>query len=202
MLETATAELTSEPAIARRQDRVLLDIAIGSKAEAAFVNAVIAAAKTVIATVPSGDHANARSSLDLDSTGRRRADGDQRTRIGCSSICSPTIRRRAASNDESVVLFSAPGEGREAIEIARRLLQEAAARRAVRSDGRAAARAADLSRACSNTRSIAPAFRRGSIAAPGGPIRPAARCSRCWRARTKSCRRADSPNTCRSARCR
>ncbi len=28
--------------------------------------------------------------------------------------------------DESVVLFSAPGEGREAIEIARRLLQEAA----------------------------------------------------------------------------
>ena len=31
----------------------------------------------------------------------------------------------AGGQDDSVVLFSAPGEGREAVEIARRLLQEA-----------------------------------------------------------------------------
>ena len=41
-----------------------------------------------------------------------------------------------------------------------------------------------------------------SIAARGAPIRPAARSSRCSRARSRGCRRSGSTSTCRSARCR
>ena len=51
--------------------------------------------------------------------------------------------------------------------------------------------------ACSSTRSAAPVSRRGSTAARAGRIRPVAPSSRFSPARSKSCRRAASPSTCR-----
>ena len=122
MLETATAELLSNPSMLADKTVVLLDIAIGSQAEAAFANAVIASAASTIATVPAGDG----RTLEALNIQERASQSKQSVRTGTASAL-PVFQRSAASGeqDESVVLFSAPGEGREAIEIARRLLQEA-----------------------------------------------------------------------------
>ena len=60
--------------------------------------------------------------------------------------CLPTSLRLRARRTTQSCLFSAPGEGREAVEIARRLLQEAARGVPFDRNGRAPARAADLSR--------------------------------------------------------
>ena len=136
MLETATRELHENASLLADKTVVLLDISIGSRAEEAFVHAVIAGAASVIATVPSGD---ARTLAALALEGDReirpafaRQDGEpQRGGLGSSALLRlqrflfSTEAPPAGEHDASVVLFSAPGEGREAVEIARRLLQEA-----------------------------------------------------------------------------
>ena len=123
MLGTATAELTAHPELLADKNVLLLDVAINSKAEALFVRAVLATAMTAIVTVPTGDR-RTLDELGLDPTGPA-PDGDDalhRLQRYLFTDQAPT----AGTSDPSVVLFSAPGEGREAIEIARRLLQEAA----------------------------------------------------------------------------
>ena len=55
MLQTATEELQSRPDLLGEHTVVLLDVAISTQAEASFIKAVIAAAGSVIATIPSGD---------------------------------------------------------------------------------------------------------------------------------------------------
>jgi hypothetical protein len=57
MLETATAELKKPPSRFAASTLILLDVAIGSKAEANFIRALISVAGHVIATIPSGDTA-------------------------------------------------------------------------------------------------------------------------------------------------
>ena len=75
---------------------------------------------------------------------------------------------------DEVELFSAPGEGREAVEIARRVLREARAGTAF--DQMAIAlRSPQHTPACSNTRSNVRACRPASNGAQGGRIRRGAR---------------------------
>ncbi len=124
MLETAAAQLIAHPELLADTTVLLLDVAIQSKAEAVFVKAVISVAMAAVVTVPTGDRRTLEE-LNLDSAGLV-SDGDDalhRLQRHLFTEQPPT----AGTNDSSVVLFSAPGEGREAIEIARRLLQEAAA---------------------------------------------------------------------------
>ena len=124
LLHTATAELNANRSSLADKTVVLLDIAIASKAEEAFAKAVIDAAGSVIATIPAGD-VQTLEALDLaGETGETGATGAALHRLQ-EYLFSPQAPPRG-SEDNSVVLFSAPGEGREAIEIARRLLQEAA----------------------------------------------------------------------------
>ena len=124
LLHTATAELNANPQLLADKTVVLLDIAIASKAEEAFAKAVIEAAASVVATIPAGD-TQTLAALDLaGATGATGATGAAVHRLQ-EYLFSPQAPPRG-SEDDSVVLFSAPGEGREAIEIARRLLQEAA----------------------------------------------------------------------------
>jgi ATP-dependent helicase/nuclease subunit B len=127
LLHTATAELNGNPQLLADTTVVLLDIAIASKAEEGFAKAVIEASASVIATVPFGD-AHTLEALRLVAPGEPAA----RTAPTAPALSrlqeflfSPQTPPRG-QQDESVVLFSAPGEGREAVEIARRLLQEAA----------------------------------------------------------------------------
>ena len=111
---------------------------IGNEAEFVFVESLTAAATEVLATVPSADQATLRrlrdrldaqiEDLDL------RSVGDE---IGASSTsvsALTNLQRRLfkeeerpieAKPDDTVEVFSAPGEGRECVEIARRVLSVA-----------------------------------------------------------------------------
>src|SRR4030095_10397781 len=57
MIETATNELRSDAHLLEGKTVLLLDIAINSQVEAAFIQALIEAAEAVIITLPSGDRA-------------------------------------------------------------------------------------------------------------------------------------------------
>ncbi|HUQ87639.1 MAG TPA: PD-(D/E)XK nuclease family protein [Vicinamibacterales bacterium] len=129
MLETATSELKSNRARLSGTTVFLLDVAIGSKSEAAFIEALIAAAKTVVATIPSGDagtleHLAPASTFALEGATELRRDKPAALARLQQHLFADDAPPQGL-NDDSVVLFSAPGEGRETIEIARRLMQEA-----------------------------------------------------------------------------
>jgi ATP-dependent helicase/nuclease subunit B len=128
LLATATSELTARPHLLADRAVLLLDVAITSSAEEAFVEAVIAAAKTAIATIPSGD---SRTLSAIGSPGHQASGPPGHRGIAGSALVRlqrflfSTETPPPGEQDDSVVLFSAPGEGREAVEIARRLLREA-----------------------------------------------------------------------------
>jgi len=111
---------------------VLLDVPLDSKSEEAFVAALLAQSPSVFAAVPAGDtfafSALERLGVVVENLDAARADV---THPASDLLC---LRRyvfsdqRPARRDPSgdVRLFSAPGEGREAVEIVRRVLDEAA----------------------------------------------------------------------------
>ncbi|MGH9219973.1 MAG: PD-(D/E)XK nuclease family protein, partial [Vicinamibacterales bacterium] len=137
LLHTATTELQANRQLLADKTVVLLDIAIASKAEEAFAKAVIEASKSAIATIPAGDVRTLESLgakapvAPVASASARAKDGELRRDEPAALarlqryLFSPEPPPKGET-DDSVVLFSAPGEGREAIEIARRVLQEAA----------------------------------------------------------------------------
>jgi ATP-dependent helicase/nuclease subunit B len=117
---------------------LLLDVPIRNEAESVFVESLTTATTDVLATVPSADQATLRRLRD-----RLRAQiedlelrsvGDE---IGASttSVSALTnLQRRLfkeeerpieAKPDNTIEVFSAPGEGRECVEIARRVLSVA-----------------------------------------------------------------------------
>lgn len=123
MLATATSELRKPSPQVAAQTVVLLDVAITSQAEAAFVHALVAASRAAIVTVPAGD-LRTLAELGLTPSPPQAESGSALRRLQRYLFDDETPP--AADNDASVELFSAPGEGREAIEIARRLMREAA----------------------------------------------------------------------------
>ncbi|MBI4570503.1 MAG: hypothetical protein HY723_01020, partial [Chloroflexi bacterium] len=112
---------------------LLLDVAITNAAERGFVEALLARAPAAMATVPAGDVTSIAALEgsgaidDLDGQESADAGGLDRVRRQLFAVSAPP-----AEPLEAVELFSAPGEGREAVEIARRILREA--RRGVRFD--------------------------------------------------------------------
>jgi CRISPR/Cas system-associated exonuclease Cas4 (RecB family) len=105
---------------------VLIDLAIDRRAEQLFVEALIAGAETAVATMPAsdGDGIARLQSMGgvVDERGGHRA-GD----LAClrQYLFSEETMPAGRSLDGSLEFFSAPGEGREAVEIARRILREA-----------------------------------------------------------------------------
>jgi ATP-dependent helicase/nuclease subunit B len=108
---------------------VLLDVPLDSRAEQEFAAALIKCAPAILATVPDGD----RSALDaLTAFGGDvmiarddalpRSDLAHLRQFVFEREAQPPVRERAGD----VSMFSAPGEGREAVEIVRRVLDEAA----------------------------------------------------------------------------
>ncbi len=112
---------------------LLLDVPLDSRAEQEFAAALIAASPDVLATVPDGD----RSTLDALSAGGRDiviADCGLPNADAIAGVSDLDCLRRYVFQAErpperqragDVMLFSAPGEGREAVEIVRRALDEA-----------------------------------------------------------------------------
>jgi hypothetical protein len=106
---------------------VLLDVPLDSDAERKFAEALVAAAPEALATVPAGDESALATWVALGATVASAADPAADTSdLACLRRYVFTLDRpptRARSGD--VQLFSAPGEGREAVEIVRRVLDEA-----------------------------------------------------------------------------
>ena len=108
-----------------RDPLLLLDVAITTPAEERFVAALLGRARAACATVPAHDE---RTLEALIGAGGERdvlpeaGDGDlPRLRVHLFAETVPAER----DLDGSLEFFSAPGEGRECVELARRVLREA-----------------------------------------------------------------------------
>lgn len=125
-------EIAAAAARGGGQDRLiglrtlLLDVAVSTEAEVEFVRALAARAPEVVATAPASDEAavtRLRHGLNAD------VENIDLTAAGTGALFN--LQRRLFSEDahaiplgagEGVDMFSAPGEGRECVEVARRVL--------------------------------------------------------------------------------
>src|SRR5882724_2324471 len=114
----------------RQMPMVLLDVPIAGPVERVFVEALIKVSPAVLVTVAAGDDATLDALRSLgarkeqsDADGRHDADDLARARDFLFAAAAPPPG--TARGD--VLFFSAPGEGRETVEIARRILDEARA---------------------------------------------------------------------------
>ncbi len=116
---------------------LFLDVAVDNAAEQTFLGAVARRAPHVLATVPAADSRSAQHFCE--SLGVGVHDVERGARQGGSASLDRLHeemfergRLAPATLDDSVSVLSAPGEGRECVEIARRI--HAAARRGIRFD--------------------------------------------------------------------
>ncbi|HEY7188157.1 MAG TPA: PD-(D/E)XK nuclease family protein [Vicinamibacterales bacterium] len=134
--QAAAADRSEMVAVAARALRdappadvvVLLDLPVDSAIDRELVEAVIAGARSALATVPRGEashhaieHLQARGGVIEEVDGDGYDDLASLRRYLFNTTEDPPAR----SLDGSLTFFSAPGEGRECIEIARRILNEA-----------------------------------------------------------------------------
>jgi ATP-dependent helicase/nuclease subunit B len=104
---------------------LLLDVALHNQGEGAFALALLDKASEAFATVPSGDQKTLDCLSRLDRIEHRTSkpsDAHSLTRLQNSIFTSAIV---AAESDDRVKFFSAPGEARECIEIARFIMEEA-----------------------------------------------------------------------------
>ena len=114
---------------------LLLDVPIGNDAELVFVDLLAGAATEVLATVPTADQptlGRLRDRVDAQVEDLDQGSiGDESGASTTSASALTNLQRRLfkeeersieAKPDDTVEVFSAPGEGREYVEIARRVL--------------------------------------------------------------------------------
>jgi CRISPR/Cas system-associated exonuclease Cas4 (RecB family) len=104
---------------------LLLDIAVDSRIEERFVRALCRTSSAVFATVPLHDDNARRVLVDAGGIVERGTESRSTTldQLRAFLFSGETPPERAL--DSSLEFFSAPGEGREAVEVARRVLEEA-----------------------------------------------------------------------------
>jgi len=125
LLEIAAEALGKSDAF-KASTTILLDVPIATNADAAFVRALVAASGDVIATVPAGDDRTLAALAELGGRpSESRSETSRRAIERLQHFLFSQAPPPTGSIDESVTLFSAPGEGRESVEIARRVLEEA-----------------------------------------------------------------------------
>jgi ATP-dependent helicase/nuclease subunit B len=137
LLATATESLRARAphatALVDGHRLLLLDLQVGSRAEAGFLAALVKESVSALITTPAGDSDAERRLADLAGVPLEYEEEAETSGLG-------RLRRRifqsdvplASGDTADVQVFSAPGEAREAVEIARRMLAEAA--RGVRFD--------------------------------------------------------------------
>lgn len=105
---------------------VLLDVALDSVADVALVSGLLSRSPAALVTVPFGDVSTLErwQALGLKPETLEHKDASDLAALRRNLFADRQPEEREPAGD--VNLFSAPGEGRECIEIARRILQEAA----------------------------------------------------------------------------
>ena len=106
---------------------LLLDVPFDSEAEADFLWTLLERAPDALVTIPAGD---ARAIAQLQKRGVTIESLEtQRTAIrshaALDAFCFPAESPTERKQSGELVWFSAPGEGRECVEVARRMLKEA-----------------------------------------------------------------------------
>jgi ATP-dependent helicase/nuclease subunit B len=130
LLATAVSALESGPAdavdLVSGSALVLLDPVVAAEAEARFVATLARTAASALITLPAGDETAERFLTSKLDAPLRSAEDDDPGALGRlrSRIFSPELTATGEDAPE-VQLFSAPGEARESVEIARRILEEA-----------------------------------------------------------------------------
>jgi CRISPR/Cas system-associated exonuclease Cas4 (RecB family) len=123
LFETAASAVAEAPFL--QAPLLLLDVAVESAAEEQFVVALVAAATNILATCPVADErpiaAFVRAGGHVERL--REETGDDLANLRTYLFAEEAPAERAL--DGSLEFFSAPGEGRECVEIARRILEEA-----------------------------------------------------------------------------
>ena len=123
LFRAAARTIASSPAA---DEVVLLDLPFDHAAERELVSALVGSARSTLATIPHGDIESV--------TYLERIGGVVETRESAETGDLACLRRFLFTADAlpaereldgSLTLFSAPGEGRESVEIARRILREA-----------------------------------------------------------------------------
>ncbi|MCC6990879.1 MAG: PD-(D/E)XK nuclease family protein [Acidobacteria bacterium] len=132
VMATAAARVAATPDVLPARHVLLLDVPIVSAADRRLLAALAAAATSCLAVVPEGD-APARAAcaiaggvapVDAEEVAATAGhDGTARARLQrwLFSTDAPPV----GALDDTVQIFSAPGEGREAVEVVRRVLAEA-----------------------------------------------------------------------------
>jgi superfamily I DNA/RNA helicase/CRISPR/Cas system-associated exonuclease Cas4 (RecB family) len=132
VLFTAARAVQDAPDV-RRSLLALVDVSITSRAEETLVTELVRHAKRSFACVPMGD---ARAERVLTALAHERVDSfPDEPSSALSRLCRYVFAAeevKPAESTDDVAFFSAPGERRECVEIARRVLTEA--RRGVRLD--------------------------------------------------------------------
>jgi CRISPR/Cas system-associated exonuclease Cas4 (RecB family) len=125
LFDAATGALVAGEAHWAKRPLLLVDVPVESRAERAFVAALVSSCAPVLATAPAGDETAIDALVGAGAALERLgddADGDlPRVRRYLFAKASPPPREAAGD----LRFFSAPGEGRESVEIARRILEEA-----------------------------------------------------------------------------
>ena len=112
---------------------LLLDVAVNDPAESALIASLVTGAGAVLATVPRGDRQSSARLAEMGATVERADEKGTDDLASLRRFLFEAERQPPERTpDGSLELFSAPGEGRECVEIARRILAEA--RRGVRFD--------------------------------------------------------------------
>jgi len=117
-IESRTDALAGAPLL-------LLDVAIHARAERDFIATLCSCAPHALATVPAGDERtlSALEKIRSERTTAPRKFENSLDRL--QNYLFADLPSDSYAKDDQVCLFSAPGEGRECVEIARRLLDEA-----------------------------------------------------------------------------
>ncbi len=122
-LRAATAAAALPTGVFATCRLLLLDTAITNAAECAFVDALVRRAPAAMATVPAGDGPTERALESMGTIEREEPPDAGLDRVRRNLFAPGATPAGEPLGD--VELFSAPGEGREAVEIARRILREA-----------------------------------------------------------------------------
>src|SRR5438552_2100380 len=123
LLHTAARLMHERPV---RGAVLLLDVAINDPAEAAVIAAVTSGADATLATVPRGDRPSGARLVDMGGVLERSEESGTDDLASLRRFLFETdLEPPERAIDGSLELFSAPGEGRECVEIARRILKEA-----------------------------------------------------------------------------
>jgi RecB family exonuclease len=127
LFETAASGTSDE--LFLRAPLLLVDVAVESGAEEQFIAALVAAATDALATCPAADEGALRAfqraggRLETPERGQGGEGARDLTNLRTYLFADDAPAKREL--DGSLEFFSAPGEGRECVEIARRILAEA-----------------------------------------------------------------------------